>query len=534
VNSLNAIRRRPALLLGLLLVAGSILIRQPWKPGDLPSSPSAQGPIATKSGQRDPAATNLDLSISKLAAEYQPGSFSDDQLVAIHEKDGAAAALAAAKGIQDSRRDSQVLFILTYLSRIDPEFVAAELGAAGLSVVHQGFIVDAVMGSWKDGVKALAWATGFTGDQRKMAVGKALRILVRTDANAALTYLEEMPESGSRSQALADLFVSWGGHDPRAALACLESHLSPEEKVSATGYVAGAWARKAPEEVIAWIGTVQDKSLSERLVHEVAMNWSSNAPAAAAAWIATLPDDPVKAGILTAMAERERNTIRCGPADIEVPDQTWKTKAVAEMAVQDFRNWGYQDPEGARKFLETAPGDGDLRDLTVIVACGMARDEGPAATFEWARGLPEAPGNVALRAAVITWVETDPAAAAEKLASIEPERRGALASTLAENWSSKDPAAAAAWAASYPGSDQKSLVREVLQQWSGLEPREAYHWLGTLPAGESRDEGITYMLIREAPRDPESLVPWIELISDPKLREEKRDQLEQYRKRAAE
>jgi hypothetical protein len=71
-------------------------------------------------------------------------------------------------------------------------------------------------------------------------------------------------------------------------------------------------------------------------------------------------------------------------------------------------------------------------------------------------------------------------------------------------------------------------VREVLQHWSELEPREAYHWLGTLPAGESRDEGISYMIRREAPRDSESLAPWIELISEPKLREEQRHRLEQY------
>lgn len=520
----------------MALVVSIFLIRQPWKSGGQSSSAAGPDPLASKRDTRTPAtaATNGNRPIDRPDSKSPAGILSQDQLVAIFEKDGAAAALAAAKRIPDPDRESQVLFILTYLARIDPAFVAAELAAAGLSSSHERFIVDAVMDRWEDGVKALAWASSFTGDQRKTAVGQALRILVRTNANAALAYLESMPESGSRSQALCDLFGSWGGHDPRAALASLENRLSPQERVSATGYLVSSWARKSPEEVLAWIGTLQDPGLAQRLIHEVAMNWSSTSPEAAAAWIATLPDDPLKNGILTAMAERERNTVRCGFGEVQAPDPSWRNKAVADMKTEDLRNWGYQDPVGARKYLETAAGDVDLSDLAITVASGISSKEGPAATFEWARGLPDAAGNVALRLAVINWVETDPVAAAEKIAGIEPERRGALANALADSWGRKDPAAAAAWAATYPGSDQKILVRGILQHWSELEPREAYHWLGTLPAGESRDEGISYMIIREAPRDPESLVPWIDLISDPKLREEKRYMLGQYKKPVAE
>ncbi|MES2507185.1 MAG: hypothetical protein V4599_10800, partial [Verrucomicrobiota bacterium] len=49
------------LLPGLLLAAGWMLICQPWKSGDVPTSASGQGAPATKSGQREPAATGLDL-----------------------------------------------------------------------------------------------------------------------------------------------------------------------------------------------------------------------------------------------------------------------------------------------------------------------------------------------------------------------------------------------------------------------------------------------------------------------------------------
>jgi hypothetical protein len=202
------------------------------------------------------------------------------------------------------------------------------------------------------------------------------------------------------------------------------------------------------------------------------------------------------------------------------------------MTATDLRNWGYQDPSGAKKYLEQATGETDLSDLASTVAAGMSGMEGPAAVFKWAQGLDAKVGDPALRLAIISWAGTKPAEAAEVIDQVEPDRRPALASALADIWSRKDPAPAAAWAASYPGSDQKTLVLQVLQQWSTSEPREAYAWLNTLPAGESRDVGISYMIIREAPSNPESLVPWIELLSTPELRKEKRELLDQYTKRA--
>jgi len=518
---------RIGITIGLLLVTGIVLMvgsRQPPLSAASEESVPGTGMKSTVADRRNPEPQSVPAGASARRAP--------EEVIALCEKEGPEAALAAAKAMTGKDRETAISLLFIHLGRVDPEFAARELKGAGLSEVHRSFAVDSIMGSWTDGEKALAWVTSeFTGDLRKSGVGKALGILVRTDSKAALAYLESMPESNSRSQALADLFVSWGGQDPKAALAYLENNLSPGERASSTEYVVGAWARNSPMDAIAWVGTIQEEAVSARLLHEVAMNWSSVSPAEAAVWLASLRESPVKAGILASLAERERNSIHCGfPLTPQQPDLSWKNKPVAEMAVTDLRNWAYQDPAGARKYLEQAPQDIDLSELSITVAAEISSTEGPAAAFEWARSLPAESGTPALRLAVISWTGTDPSAAAEKLATVEPERRGVLASALAENWSSKDPAAAAAWAAGYPGSDQKSLVRTVLQQWSGLDPQGAYQWLGSLPVGESRDEGISYMIVREAPSDPKSLLPWVEMMSTPELREQKRMQLDGYLK----
>ncbi|MCW1924554.1 hypothetical protein OKA05_18455 [Luteolibacter arcticus] len=518
---------------GLVLVAGlALLLRQ----RDHARGPSADGVIHEPSSGKAPGISSPAKNGEgppSLPRESGPRtSLTVDELVAIYEKKGAAAALAAAKGITGPDRDGQVVFILTYLAQIDPEWVAEALAEAGLSHVHQGFIVSAVMNHWKDGEKALAWASGFTGDLRKSAVGQALRILVRTNPEKATAYVEAMPESGNRSQALTDLLVSWGGHDPKAALAYLDRSLSPDERAHSLELVVAAWARTYPKEALAWIGTIQDKTLSARLIHEAALSWSSVSPDDASAWLATLPDDALKAGILDAIAERERNTIRCEFGSIQAPDQGWKNKPVAERTVVDLRNWATQDPTGARKHLEQASDGTGLNDLATSVAAGISTKEGPAAAFEWAQGLNAESKATALRLAVISWAGKNPSEAASAIEKVEPEQRTALASALVGRWSTIDPAAAAVWVANSPESDRKPLIRELLQQWSGSEPREAYAWLGSQPSGESRDEGISYMIVREASSDPASLVPWIEMLSTPALREEKRKLLDQYLKRA--
>ncbi len=87
------------------------------------------------------------------------------------------------------------------------------------------------------------------------------------------------------------------------------------------------------------------------------------------------------------------------------------------------------------------------------------------------------------------------------------------------NWMNQDPEGARRHLENSTGGEELSdLVVEILQPWIGLVSVEAYTWLGTFPRGESRDQGIDLMFRREFSKDPESLVPWVELILDPNLR----------------
>ncbi len=453
-----------------------------------------------------------------------PGSFTSDELVAIYESKGAAAAIAVAKGMTGPERETQVTFILTYLARTDPELAAGELKGAGLDLIHQKFVVDDVMSNWTDGKKALEWATSsLAGEHLKSAVGKALRTLVETDPDAALAYLDTLPACGSRDQAILDIFVAWGQCDPKAALKILAENFPVDERPSAIRSVILGWSRTESAKAAAWVAAIQDETERVELMGTVVRSWKSKSPAEASAWVKSLPEGRAKeAGKLII-----HSTI-AGMTGTPASVDGWKTKMVASMNDFDFRNWAWQDPDGARKFLETDPKGKDLAELASTVALGMSRKDGPAATFDWAQTLQGQAAEKAMRAVVIRWSGSDPAAAAEKINAIAPEQRPPLATALVENWTQSDPASAAAWVKACQGPEQTPLVREILQRWTDSQPREAYAWLGTLPMGPSRDEGINYLMRREAPSDPESVLPWIGLLSEPKLREEMRRTLDAY------
>lgn len=443
-----------------------------------------------------------------------------DQLVAVYNSRGAPAALESAKASTGKDRDSNVLFVLSYIAKVEPEWVAENLKGSGLSVTHQGMVVSAVMESWKDGFGALVWASAeFTGDLRKTAIGQALKILIQSDPQIAVTYLESMPPGASRSQASADIFSAWGGHDPRAAISYATELQSSDERASALSYVVSAWARANPREAVGWLESVQESELKTTLIREAADGWYSTAPEDAVSWVSKIAEVPFRESILDQFAEIERNTIRCGEFDPSQPaNDEWKRKSVSEMTDVDLYDWASQETEKFLSFVENAPADTDLKPLALPAVVAMAENDGIATAFKFAKAFPGKARPEAMRVATIMWAGEDPSSAAAQLLPMEPGVRQPLSTALVDRWSRDDPAAAASWVGSLELSEQTPLIVPIFQIWSDQDPRRAYKWIESLPAGEARDAGLNQVLNRERDSDPESLDPWVELFSTPELR----------------
>ena len=182
-----------------------------------------------------------------------PPDLLEDDLLAIYHREGAAAALAAAKSQPWPDRDNRVGFILTHLAAENPEFVAAELKTSGLSAFFRNHLLELILKNWNDGRKALEWAENrLTGELRCKAVAGALGILVRSEPDAAFSYLEKMPVCEARRQTICELFATWGSFDPQTAL-MKARQLAPDEGQFAIEHLLRGWAKTDPESAAAWV-----------------------------------------------------------------------------------------------------------------------------------------------------------------------------------------------------------------------------------------------------------------------------------------
>ena len=190
---------------------------------------SSEGSTEFRSKNHRPLSASEPSKLDRVQTKYTV-----DDIVEVYTKEGLAAALKLAKSIIDEKdRASQIYFILSYATKYEPENIAALYDEIELSSAHRRMLMWGIMRSWKDGPAALRWADTLKGDLRKGAVGSALGILVESDPQAALDYLATIPKSGSRRQAIGNLFLAWGRIDPEAALAAVDNHLAEGEIVGA-------------------------------------------------------------------------------------------------------------------------------------------------------------------------------------------------------------------------------------------------------------------------------------------------------------
>ncbi|HSP42662.1 MAG TPA: hypothetical protein VLO11_07320 [Luteolibacter sp.] len=389
----------------------------------LNSSNDTPDPDAVERQSRAPRekhAGELKRSLSPSRIAQPVRELSKEDLMAIYDREGAAAALAAAKSQPWPYRDDKVYFLLTHMATGNPEFVAAELISSGLNTFLKAGLVDTILKNWKDGSKVLDWAEKqLIGELRCKAVAGALGILVKSDPQAAFDYFENMPACEARSRTIPELFAAWGSHDPATAL-MRAIELTPDEARSATEHVVRGWAKTDPAAAAAWV--LQTAPTDGRWIAGVYQSWISVSPEQAKLWFDALPEGDAKRTAY-ALTHHSSGTLTMPVFSTQlVPDHSWTTKPVSDRNNTDLIHWAIQDTEGARAFVEENGNDPASKQLSAQVAKAIAGKHGPSAAMEWVLRLPEENGNreMALSTVFYDWSEKDPAAAGAMLASMPP------------------------------------------------------------------------------------------------------------------
>ncbi len=470
---------KPNLLLLAALVA--MAIPAAWHVSSK-DPPDADAVGRQNHAHRDRSAGERKGSVSAATMATPAAGLSRDDLLAIYHRRGAAAALAAAKSQPWPTRDGAVYFILTHIATEDPGFAAAELKSSGLPSHTKSSLVDTILENWNDARKALDWAENqLTGVLRGKAVAGALGILVKSDPDAAFGYLEKMPASVARSEAIPAFFAAWGSHDPATAMR-KANELPQEEARLATEHVVRGWAKTDPASAAAWV--MENAPTDERWIAGVFQSWISVSRDEAQLWFDSLPEGDAKNHAATLTFGSSGTISMPVFFTLTMPtDHTWSTKPVAERSDRDLIHWAIQDTEDARAFVEQNPGHPASGQLGPQVARAISGKHGTSEAIEWLLGLPEdyEARDRALGFVFREWSDRDPTAASVKLESMPPDQYGRLPLNLVHTWVAQDPAAAAEWVAGWSGDEQTGMIENVIARWTNHDPHAAYQWLGELP-----------------------------------------------------
>jgi uncharacterized coiled-coil DUF342 family protein len=213
----------------------------------------------------------------------------------------------------------------------------------------------AIMTAWVDQQPdaALKWVNDQPDSPSKsQALATCIGELAKTDATRALTLAESLPVGDWRSSLVAGVFNVWAARDLNAATtACLQLPDGPA-KTSAWDSVLNQRMTKVPaadpDTAVNWVSTFVATNSQPEQVQSVIKAWAEAEPAAVAKWLADLPAGITNADLDTAFLE---GTVAKYP---EFAGQ-WATAATNEIQRQKYQvqvaqQWMKSDPAAALKW----------------------------------------------------------------------------------------------------------------------------------------------------------------------------------------
>jgi len=296
------------------------------------------------------------------------------------------------------------------------------------------------------------------GAQNISATTRALSLLAQiptSQSREALTLVQGVTDESARALLYRYVLSQWAESEPWQAINFANDELPEQYRLATTEGVLAAWAARDPEAVIGW---------STKL--------GGAAPAECR--------QSLLGSIFKTLASRDL------------------AKAFFHLEHMQSSNERAQALRGVLETVQTQP----ERERILSLAGGLKDEELRTQTR---------------RAVVENWTRHAAAAAAWVEKSEPAWERPLLMDTLGLTWMQSDPAAAAAWwLAHEPGRD--TLVK-IINVWSQKDPDAAGAWLDAQPPGPQSDAARMTFARQVASLDSAGALTWAATISDESMRE---------------
>lgn len=228
-----------------------------------------------------------------------------------------------------------------------------------------------------------------------------------TAARYAAKFAAQHPESALEVHLAALLGVTYRG-DFAGARSLVEGNtsLSPEVRGNLLNFVAGQWARFAPEQASAWVMSLPPSPQRDQALIGLGESWSEVDPAKAATFATKLPDGP--------------------------------TRALAMR--QAIGKWVMTDPEAARNWVVQSDRHQDFDQAVASISTDVNLvNREPGRALKWASTIfDDGLRTQSVNAILFNWYPRDPAGATsyiESSSDLTPEQRRHLLQELKGNGS---------------------------------------------------------------------------------------------------
>ncbi len=185
--------------------------------------------------------------------------------------------------------------ILSSLAAQDPERATKWLGNPENGLTWFPWMGHILAGSIaKEWVRlepdaAMAWAEGLPDNQRAGAYTGVLGSIAATDPQRASAIAMKLEPGGARNHIVGEVAKAWARNAPEDAVAWAGS-LEGDERGKAMGQAFESWAQSRPTDAAAHLDGMAARENVDPYLDEVARNWVVREPAAAAAWVAGKPE----------------------------------------------------------------------------------------------------------------------------------------------------------------------------------------------------------------------------------------------------
>ena len=338
-------------------------------------------------------------------------------------------------------------------------------------------------------VQALGQLPG--GQMRENAVTQVATAWADTDPQGAINWANSLGNAADRANALYNVVRSASAEDPAAAANDLKLIPNINQRNQAMNEVLDNWTDADPAAALKWaqnntVGNAQNMALSEIVQHVAGTD-----PLGALGVIQQMPNTPQNNNLVFQTIGQWAATdpaaaMKWATNNLSGVDQTTATGIALRGLIQT-------DPAAGAEYVAAMDNNPQRNNLVTQVATSLAQTDvdGALAWINSTGNLTPAARNSAISSALSPLIQTDPMAAAAKLASLNLDPSpinnsilSNLSGQIANGLAQSDPNAAIAWSENLTGVARTNALMASIGTLANADPNAAWNTAINLPADD--------------------------------------------------